>query len=575
MALTPEHQAPSRTAGWAARGILVVGVLFVVVGLSLLILFGFSSPGLPAAIWGLLLIVVYGFFEPDTMRSFLGQGQLQAGTRALASVLLVIAAVVLVNVFVRDKLADKQWDLTKGSVNSLAPQTVQIVKSLDKPVTATLWSSQSNTEMQAAYDLLQRYRALNGKITINRYTVLERPTLARSQKIQQAGSVVFESAGHPSEVTTDASEQGLDTVLSRLSTGRSPKAYFLTGHGEPDTAAQSQSGNSITVLAGALQKQGITVAKLNLSAGGGGGTLAPGTPSLGATPSPVPTDTSAPTPAPTDTATPAAGPSPSPSPPSVAAAAVPADADELVILDPQSDLTADEIAAINKYMDGGGHLMVSEGPFAKSNVGQLIKRFGLSFGPGIVIDQQLQVRNAQGGILQISKYGSHLVSRGMETLTTILLGAAPVEGTAATGFTVTPIINSQTDACERVDATNPNPACDANDKKGPFNVMVAVEQSNAKAGAKQGRAVVMGGAVFAADLVALSSNPPPGNQPLMVNAVNWLAGQDKIINVAPHTAAAAQIFLTDAQKQLVLLGYPVLLPLLMLGLGVNAYLRRR
>jgi ABC-type uncharacterized transport system involved in gliding motility auxiliary subunit len=562
MALIPDQQL-GRTAGWAARAILIVGALFVIVGLSLLILFGFGSPGLPAAIWGLLLIVVYGFFEPETMGSFFGQGQLQAGTRALASVLLVVAAVVLLNVFVRDKLADKQWDLSKGQVNSLAPQTEQIVKALDKPVTATIWSSQSNSEMQTAYDLLQRYRALNGKLIIQRYTVLDRPTLARQQKIQQAASVVFESPGHPSEVTTDVTEQGLDTVLSRLATGRSPKAYFLTGHGEPDTQTQSQAGTSITVLVQALQKQGITVATLNLSAGGGGGTVAPGTPSLTATPSP------------TDTGTPSPAASPGASPPSVSTAKVPADADELVILDPQSDLSQAEIDAINAYLDGGGHVMVSQGPFAKTNVGQVLKRYGVTFGPGIVIDQQLQVRGAQGGILQIQSYGQHIVSRGMETLPTILLGATSVDGQPGTTYTLTPIVTSASDACERTDATNPDPACEATDKKGPFNIIDTVEQTGAKAGAKEGRAVVMGGAVFASDLVALSTNRPPGNQPLMINAVNWLAGQDKIINVPPHTTTASQIFLTDAQKQLVLVGYPVLLPLLMLGLGVNAYLRRR
>jgi hypothetical protein len=562
VALIPDHQ-PGRAAGWAARGILIVGALFVIVGLSLLILFGLGSPGLPAAIWGLLLIVVYGFFEPEIMSSFFRQGQLQAGTRALTSVLLVVAAVVLLNVFVRDKLADKQWDLTKGQVNSLAPQTEQIVKALDKPVTATIWSSQSNSEMQTAYDLLQRYRALNGKLTIQRYTVLERPTLARQQKIQQAGSVVFESAGHPSEVTADVTEQGLDTVLSRLATGRSPKAYFLTGHGEPDTQTQSQSGSSITVLSQALQKQGITVARLNLSAGGGGGTVAPGTPSLSATPSP------------TDTGTPSPTASPSASAPAVSAALVPADADELVILDPQSDLGQAEINAINAYLDGGGHVMVSEGPFAKTNVGQVLKRYGLTFDAGIIIDQQLQVRGAQGGILQIQSYAQHIVSRGMETLPTILLGATSVDGQPGTNYTLTPIVTSASDACERTDPTNPDPACEATDKKGPFNIIVTVEQTGVKAGAKQGRAVVMGGSVFASDLVALSTNRPPGNQPLMINAVNWLAGQDKIINVPPQAATASQIFLTDAQKQLVLLGYPVLLPLLMLGLGVNAYMRRR
>ncbi|HEY8741229.1 MAG TPA: Gldg family protein [Candidatus Dormibacteraeota bacterium] len=576
MAVTPDDGSRSTTAGWAARGILVVGVCFLIVGLSLLILFGFNSPGLPAAIWGLLLVVVYGFFEPDVVRGFLGQGQLQAGTRALASVLLVVAAVVLVNVFARDKLASTQWDLTKNHVNSLAPQTNQIVKSLSTTVTVTLWASQSNTENDVPFELLQRYHGLNGKLVVQRYTVLERPQLAQQQKIQQAGSAVFEAPGHPTEVTTDMTEAGFDSVLVRLATGRSPKVYFLTGHGEPGITAASSTGTSISSLAQALQKQGIKTASLNLSAGGGGGSVAPGTPSLAATPSPAPTDTGA-APAPTESSNPApaVGPSASPSAAPVAAAAIPADADELVILDPQANLSAEELTAINSYVDKGGRLMVSAGPFNKSNAGDLVKRFGLSFGGGIIIDQQLQVRNAQGGILQVTNYGNHVVSRGLSNLPAVLLGANSVDGKTPTGYTETPIIASQSDACERTDITNAAATCGPGDQKGPFNVLVAVEQSNAKSGSKPIRAVVMGGSAFASDLVALSQNRPPGNQPLMVNAVNWLAGQDKIINVPVNANPTQNIFLTDAQKQLVLLGYPVLLPLLMLGLGVNAYMRRR
>lgn len=545
MALTPEQVEPSRPVGWAARVILVIGAAFVVAGLSILLLFGLNSPGLPATIWGLLLIVVYGFFEPDTMRAFIGQGHLRAGTRALAQVLLVVAAIILLNVFARDKLADKQIDLTRNQVNSLAPQTVQIAREINKPVVATVWSNQSTTENQAAFQLLQRYHALNGRLTVQNYTVLDHPQLAQQEKIQQAGSVVFQQQGHPDVIATDLTEQGFDSVLVQLVTGRSPRVYFLTGHGEPDSQTADQAGNSVTVLAAALQKQGLVVARLNLAAGGGGGAVAPGTPSLAA------------------------------SPPALATAAVPADADVVVILDPQANLSSAEESALNAYVDRGGHLLVSAGPFNKSNVSDVVKRFGVSFGAGIVIDNNLQLRGVQGGILEIQAYGQHIVSRGMNTLPTILLGATPVDGKAAAGFTLTPIVSSQNDACERTDATNPSPTCQSNDRKGPFNLFVTVEQTGAKAGAVPIRAVVAGTASIDSDVVALSQSKPPGNQPLMINAINWLAGQDKVINVPPHPDSPQAIFFTEGQKAIVGLGYPFLLPLLILGLGVNAYLRRR
>ena len=574
MALTPESPGPSRTAGLAVRAILVIGVAFIVGGLSIMLLFGLNSPGLPATIWGLLLIVVYGFFEPDTMRAFLGQGQLRAGTRALAMVLLVLAAIVLLNVFARDKLGDKQLDLTKNRVNSLAPQTSQIVSGLAKPVVATVWSSQTVTENQAAFQLLQRYHQMNGRLTVQNYTVLDHPQLAQQEKIQQAGSVVFQQQGHPDVITTDLTEQGFDSVLVQLVTGRSPRVYFLTGHGEPGTQAASQSGNSVTVLAAALQKQGILVGTLNLASGGGGGAVAPGSPGL-VTPTPQATAVPSPAPAPTDTATPGAPPPASPSPPTVATEIVPADADAVVILDPQANLSAEELKAINAYVDRGGHILVSSGPFSKSNVNDVVKRFGLRFGGGIVIDNNLQLRGVQGGILEIQSYGQHIVSRGMNTLPTVLLGATTVEGRAANGFTLTPVIASQADGCERLDLTNASASCQPADKKGPFNLFVTVEQTGAKTGAVPIRAVVIGTSSIDSDVVALSQNKPPGNQPLMINAINWLAGQDKVINVPPHTDSPQAIFFTEGQKAIVGLGYPFLLPLLILGMGVNAYLRRR
>ena len=67
----------------------------------------------------------------------------------------------------------------------------------------------------------------------------------------------------------------------------------------------------------------------------------------------------------------------------------------------------------------------------------------------------------------------------------------------------------------------------------------------------------------------------PGNMPLMDNAVNWLAGQDKIIDIPVRNTQPNTIFLTDAQHQLILVGYPFLLPLLVGALGVTVYLRRR
>ena len=188
----------------------------------------------------------------------------------------VIAAVVLFNVVVRDRLGDKKLDVTQNQSNSLAPQTERLLKDLDKPVTVTVWYGQSATEMAAGYKLLQQYHDVNSKLTVKQISVVDDPATARKLGLQQ-DSVVFEYPGRPPEVTTDVTEAGLDTSLIRLSTGKSPKVYFLTGHGEGSISAQAQTNNSYRLLKQSLDKQGITTAALNLLTGSSGtGNLKPG-----------------------------------------------------------------------------------------------------------------------------------------------------------------------------------------------------------------------------------------------------------------------------------------------------------
>ena len=566
---------PSRVSKVAARILLVLGVALVAVGISLLVLFGISSAAPPVLITGVLLLVVYGFFEPETVRGFLGQGELQAGAKALLQVILVVAAIFLLNVVVRDRLADKQIDVTKDRVNSLAAQTEQVLRSIDKPITATVWYNQSVTETAAAYDLLQRYHDVNNKLTVKRESAVTNPVAYRAAQLQSPDSIVFEYPGRPPEVTTDVTEGGLTTTLLRVSTGKSPKVYFLVGHGEGSTTrAGSQTQNSYTTLKASLDKQGMRTAELNLLAGTTGNLQAPGT--TGTSPAP---DASV-APAPTDTSNPSPSASPGASPVQVAGAAVPSDADEVIILDPVTALTPEELKALGTYLDGGGHMLVSEPPnippFGQSNTNELLKKYGLNTGMGFVLDQQLKFQG-RPDLLLIQSYGQHPATRGLEATPSLIPAEGAVMGQAAQGYTLTSIVQTQSDACQRTDLTQNSPSCQSNEPAGTLNVIVALEQSNAKEGQKPTRLVIMGGASWVSDgwnsqIAQLGSL---GNVPLFDGTANWLAGQDTIINIPARTATPDTIFMTDVQHQLVLLGYPLLLPLALIIMGVTVYFRRR
>lgn len=557
------------------RTLLVVGGGLVVVGLSLLLLFGFANIQTSGGFFlaGLLLLVVYGVLEPETVRGFLGQGQLQAGSKALLGVLLVVGAVFLLNVVVRDRLGDKQIDVTKDRVNSLAPQTETVVKGLDNDVTVTVWWNQSPSETQTAYDLLQRMHNLNHKLVVKQKSLIDDPTTATKLGLQQA-SVVFEYPNRQPQVATDLTEAGLDTALIRLSTGKTPKVYFVTGHGEGQvTASQAQNATSYSRLVSSLATQGITTAQLNLLTGSGSGSLGgPGQ----VVPSPVPQPSTAPTTAPADTGSPAPGASPSAGPAQVSGTSVPTDADAVVILDPTTNLTQAEVDALKAYLDGGGHVLVSAPYRAQTNINDVLSKYGISIGAGPVLDSQLQYNQiAVAGILVIQQYGQHVVTRGLDTTPTLVVQDAPVEGQASAGYQLTGLVATTNKSCERLDANQQAGTCQPGDKPGPFNLIVAVEQTNAQKDTKPTRLIVMGGAQLVSDQILNSQLGAPGNLAIMNNAVNWLAGQDKIIDVPVRATQPNAIFVTDAQHQLILIGYTLLLPLFVAALGVAVYLRRR
>lgn len=561
MALSDPRPAGSVAARWAARVILAVAGIALAIGVGLIILFGFTGAGPGFVVLGLILLVIFGFLEPESLRAFLGQGELQAGTRAIAQAVLVVAAVVLLNMVVRDRLADTKLDLTKGKINTLAPQTISVLNSLDSDVEATLWYGQSASDMDPAYNLLKRYHDVNGKLVVQRYSVYEHPQLVRQQKVTAVNSVVFTYKTRDPQVTTGTTEQDFTTALLRLSTGRSPKVYFLTGHGEGDINNIDPSGASFTALKALLDKQGISSASLSLATGSGGILTTPGAPALNSTPSPAPS---------------VAAPVPSGSPAVVQTVAVPTDADEVVILDPNGSLGAGELAALKDYLGRGGHLLVSSPPFGKSNLSDLLSSYGVSFGSGIVLDQQLHYTQAAGAeVLEIQTFGTSTVTRGLNSLPVVLLGATSIEGKAPTGYTLTPLVSTADDACLRTDITVTAGSCLPVDKKGPFTLAATLEQTSASSGSRPVRIVAIGGASFAADGIATQSRQPPGNTQLMVNAVNWLAGQDKVVNLPPKAATPQAVFLSGAQQQLILIGYPFFLPVLVGALGVTLYFRRR
>jgi hypothetical protein len=436
-----------------------------------------------------------------------------------------------------------------------------------------VWYAQNpNQTTQTAQDLLQRYHDVNGKLTVQRWSVLDHQAQAQAQHLTQADSIVFEYGSRQPQVMTAADEQTFTTSLLRLVTNRAPRAYFLTGHGEGGIESTAQNGNSFVGVKDALSKQGITAVPLNLATGGAPVISIPGaSPGAGASPQAQASPAAPASPSPQA----AGSPGPSPSATAVTATAIPPDADEVVILDPRTNLSKEELAALSDYLAKGGRVLVASGAFEKNNLNDLVGKYGLSFGGGVVLDQQLALRSAGADVLLVDRWAQSLVTTGLDPQRSVLVLMAPVEGKAASGFNETTLVATKDDACERTDASLSTGQCLAQDKKGPFNLIATLEQTGVKEGDKPARLVVMGGARFASDGFLSQFQSQPQNLSFMVNAVNWLAGQDKVISIPPRQASPETVFLSAAQRAIIYPGFFIFVPLLVAAAGVYVYVRNR
>jgi hypothetical protein len=539
-------------ASIAARIALVLGGVFIALGLALVAINGrFDRYSLASLIWGILLLTVFGFFEPETVRGLLGRGTVRAGSLAMVQVVLVLAAAVLINGVVRGKLANTQLDLSKNQVNTLSPETLQVLQSLDHPVNVTLWYSQSPSETATAFQLLQRYHAVTGRFHVDQESLVTRPDLRAAQNLTviQAGLMVFQYNGKQDQ-STDATEQGITSTLLKLTAGGSPKAYFLAGHGEGSTADTSPAGYSF--LLQQLTQQGFTTSDLNLVSGS-----VPGVPGA-ASPPPAP-------------ASPAASPSPGATP--APTTTIPADADMVVVMNPRTPLGADELGALQTYFEHGGRLLIAAAPGSRSNLNDLIKKYGLNFSGGDVVDPSAGLRQ-EPDVLVANSYPARDITRGLAGEDSIIPVATPIKGTAATGYTETAIISSSSDACEVTDGSH-RQQCQGGDAKGPFTVYATLEQGTSKSGTRLSRMVLVGTSVFAENDLLQSVQVAPGNLSLAINSFNWLAQRDKVINIPARDTQPDQVYLSDQQKSVVLYGYIIFLPALIGLAGLAVYLRHR
>ncbi|MGH9316881.1 MAG: GldG family protein [Thermoanaerobaculia bacterium] len=482
----------------------------------------------------------------------------RAGTTALAAFL---AAALLLGVNYLSSRHYIRGDWTKTRIFSLSETTKKIVRGLAQPVRITVFMTRGSRLYTSVNELVNRYRAISGKLEVE-FVDPERQVARAEVLVRDFGfrqnTVLFRcgekkkyveedkladydyagmgamGGGQP-EIKAFKGEEAFTSAIREVTENRVTRIYFSSGHGEPALDSQERHGG-FALAKLLLERENLTVASWD----------------------------------------------------SLGKGSVPSDASVIVVAGPKTALLEPEASALEKYRAGGGRALVMLDPVLPTRgapasdlgLGPLLANYGVKLGNDIVIDPANAIPLVGPETVFANHYGTQEIVRSLseEKLPVLFPLARSVSKTEKTpaGFVATTLVETTPDGWGETDLNQLDDVKkDAKDNQGPVTIAFAVEPSaeprEKKPEDKPARLVVLGNSRFATN----GSIGNAGNANLFLNAIHWLAGEEKLIGIAPKTPEQASLSLT--QSQLNRLGLLAMggMPLFAVVLGVWVWYRRR
>ena len=488
--------------------------------------------------WNLALQISLGLFiiglaavvalDPAAIRALLTGRQARYGSNAFILMAAFLGILVVINYLVFTNPIQK--DLTADQSNTLAKETQEVLKSLSGNVIAKAFYSNDSAMVSSkenAKDLMDRYvYASGGKFQYKFIDPVKDPVSAQEAGVTKDGTVVL-YMGDIKQPVTSVTETEITGAMVRLMNPGNHVVYFLTGHGE--FPIDGSGDQTYTQLKNALTSNNYTVSTLNL----------------------------------------------------LSTNKIPDDASVIVIAGPQKPLSEAEVSLLSDYMKNGGSMIVMEEPPIVTQFGDapdplanyLAQTYGITLGNDIVVDLQAEQSLQQPFIAIANQYAQHVITQKMNGMTTFFPTARSLslDDAVGTDYNKTQLILTIDQSWAEKDmATVKDNTFNYNqgvDTPGPITLAVVAQGTS-----NNSRLVVFADSDFALN----GYYSVYGNGDMIVNAIDWAANVENIINLTPKNTVDRYLVQPQSYSGgLLFLGSLVVLPGLILVAGVGSWLSRR
>jgi hypothetical protein len=404
-------------------------------------------------------------------------------------------------------------DLTPERRAVLSDHARGILAAVAAPVAITAFLRADDPRNREIEDLLARVTAAQPLVSSRTLDLNRNPALARAFDVDAFGALVVESEGRRRDFA-NPDEPTLMAAIVQVTRPDRPRVYVTAGNGERRLGDRDRrDGFSAANIA--LINERYEVGEIRLGAD----------------------------------------------------APVPDDAAALIVPGPARDLSPAALRQLDAYLRRGGGAVVLLDPGQAPALSAQLQRYGVVASDEVVLDPEHRL--FAGDLLTMLVPGhnpAHPISAGLGT-PPLLSALRPVRG-AADGALVVDLLSTSTASWRTPDrgalATGGSAFVAGRDTPGPVAVAASAEVPGD--GARSGRLVVVGDADFASNLFLDYG----GNRDLLLNAVDWVAGEETLIGSRPprQLPGVNQLFVSAAQGETIFWLGAVAQPAAALVLGV-------
>lgn len=457
----------------------------------------------------------------------------QGGSYSLVTTAIMLAIVIMVNVFVSSLPSTlTKYDISASKLYSITSNTKAVVSALDKDVTI-YWIVQADKEDAVIENLLSKYESLSDHIKVVKKNPDVYPTFAEqyTKETVQNNSLVVESGNRSRYISYDDiyvqrgdiysytyntsfdGEGAITSAIDYVTSEEFPRLYILEGHGEPELPSTFREN---------IEKDNILVNTLSL----------------------------------------------------LKVDSIPEDANVLMIYAPKSDISDEEKNMLAKYLESGGKLIVMAGPTENGTLGNLyslLSDYGVKVNDGIVIESDRKYYAVQLPFVLIpdmaaSKITESLIEENYFPIMPVSHGLTVLDTPG--GAKVTELLTTSETAFSKVAGYDISTyAKEEGDIDGPFALAVSIET------ARNGKVAWFASSHFLEDRYnALSSG---ANVDLAMNAIASLIGEREALAIRSKSLNYNYLTISDSTASLLKILMIGVLPVVYLGVGIYVVFARR